>query len=106
MARVIYAPAADDDLADIVAHIAQDKPDAAMRWLKKLRKTCDTFATQPKMGEQRPGFGVKGCRCFSVGNYVVFFRPSEDGIEVARIIHGNRDLRNIKFTSGVVPTHV
>ena len=47
------------------------------------------------MGEVRPGFGVPGCRSFSVGNYVIFFRPIDDGIEIARVIHGSRDMRNL-----------
>jgi toxin ParE1/3/4 len=47
------------------------------------------------MGEERPGFGVPGCRSFSFGSYMIFFRAIEDGIEVARVIHGSRDTRNI-----------
>ena len=95
MAQVVFAPEADDDLIEIAAFIARDKPGAARRWVQKIRESCDTFATQPEAGEERPGFGVPECRCFSVGNYVVFFRPVDGGIEIARIIHGNRDLRNL-----------
>ena len=95
MANVHYAPEADDDLVGIVEYIARDKPDAARNWYHKIRETCETLATQPEMGEPRPGFGVPGCRSFSVGNYVIFFRAMEDGIEISRIIHGNRDMRNI-----------
>jgi len=29
-------------------------------------------------------------------DYVVFFRPIENGIEVARIVHGRRDLRSLE----------
>ncbi|MFG0291282.1 MAG: type II toxin-antitoxin system RelE/ParE family toxin [Rhodopirellula sp. JB044] len=47
------------------------------------------------MGEERRGFGVPGCRSFSFGSYVIFFHAIEDGIEVARVIHGSRDMRNI-----------
>jgi hypothetical protein len=52
------------------------------------------------MGEIREGFGVLGCRSFSVGNYVIFFRPIDSGIEVARVIHGSRDKRNIELPNG------
>lgn len=95
MARVIYSPAADDDLVDIAAYIARDKPEAARRWVQTIRVKCDVLATHPMLGEVRPGFGVPGCRSFSVGNYVVFFRAVDDGIEVARIVHGSRDLRKL-----------
>jgi toxin ParE1/3/4 len=94
MANVIYAPEADDDLFGIVEYIARDKPGAAREWLHKIRETCETIATQPEMGELRPGFGVLGARSFSVGNYVIFFRATEGGIEVSRVIHGSRDMGN------------
>ncbi|MCC9657981.1 type II toxin-antitoxin system RelE/ParE family toxin [Rhodopirellula halodulae] len=61
----------------------------------KIRETCGTIATQPNMGEERPGFRVHGCRSFSVGSYVIFFRVIEEGIEVSRVIHGSHDMRNI-----------
>jgi plasmid stabilization system protein ParE len=31
----------------------------------------------------------------SVGMYVIFFRPTSNGIEIARILHGSRDLGNL-----------
>ena len=95
MATVIYAPQADDDLIGIVDYIARDNPKAARDWLAMIRRTCETLATQPEMGEVRAAFGVPGCRSFSVGNYVIFFRASESGIEVARVVHGSRDMRNL-----------
>ncbi len=95
MPKVVYAPAADDDLIDIAAYIARDKPAAARRWVKAIREKCNVLAAHPMMGELRPGFGVPGCRCFSVGNYVVFFRAIQGGIEVARIVHGSRDLSSL-----------
>ena len=68
MAKVTYAPEADDDIFGIVDFIARDKPEAARNWMLKIRETCDTIATQPDMGEKRPGFGVPGCRSISVGS--------------------------------------
>ncbi|MCE9552766.1 MAG: type II toxin-antitoxin system RelE/ParE family toxin [Planctomycetes bacterium] len=95
MPRVDYAPQADEDLMGIADYIARDNPNAARRWVQKIRDVCLTLATQPDMGELRKEFGVAGCRSFSVGNYVIFFRAVEGGIEVARMIHASRDMRNI-----------
>ena len=53
------------------------------------------LAEQPEMGEERKGFGVLGCRSFAVGTYVVFYRAIEGGIQVARVVHGSRDLDNL-----------
>ena len=95
MPKVVYAPEADDDLVDIADCIARDKPDAARQWIRKIRETCETLASNPEMGQLREDLGVTGCRSFSVSNYVVFFRASNDGIEVSRVVHGSRDMRNL-----------
>ncbi|WP_417735475.1 type II toxin-antitoxin system RelE/ParE family toxin [Rosistilla oblonga] len=95
MAHVIFSPEADDDLVAIVDYIARDKPMAARQWLSEILKTCEMLANQPGVGEDRKGFGVTGCRSYSVGQYVVFFRAREDGIEVSRVIHGSRDMTNL-----------
>ena len=95
MPNVVYAPEAENDISGIVDVIARDDPGAARNWLTKLRETCDTLATQPGVGEMRTDLGVPGCRSFSIGNYVVFFRAAQDRVEVARVIHGSRDLRNM-----------
>ena len=95
MVKVVYSAAANDDLSDIAAYIARDKPGAARRWVQTIREKCSILARHPMLGEERPEFGVPKCRSFCVGNYVVFLRPIEDGIEVARIVHGSRDFRNL-----------
>ena len=33
-----------------------------------------------------------GLRSLPLGNYIIFYRPIDDGIEVVRILHGARDL--------------
>ena len=95
MALVVYALDAEKDLVEIASYIANDNVHAARNWVQSIRETCDLLATHPETGELRSDFDVPDCRCFSMGNYVIFFRPTSEGIEVARIIHGNRDLRNL-----------
>jgi toxin ParE1/3/4 len=89
---VTYSRAAEDDLEAIVDYIARDKPTAARQWLTKVRGTCQMLADNPDVGEVRTGFGVAGCRSYTIGRYVVFFRRFHEGIEVARIVDGSRDL--------------
>jgi plasmid stabilization system protein ParE len=43
------------------------------------------------MGQLRTEFTTGQYRSFSVGSYVIFFRPTTDGIMVARVLHGSRD---------------
>lgn len=95
MRRVTYAPEAENDLVSIAEYIARDKPEAARRWIARIRETCTMLATQPEAGETRPEYGVRGCRSFCVGSYVIFFRATGNGIEAARIIHASRDIQNL-----------
>ncbi len=95
MAQVIYSPAAEYDLLDIAAYIARDNPDAASCWVQTIREKCRLLAEHPQMGEERLAYGVPGCRSFSIGSYVLFYRAIDDGIHIARVVHGSRDLRNL-----------
>ena len=55
-----------------------------------VEERCDTLAENPSMGRSRPEYG-RGIRSFPIGNYVVFYRPTEEGVDVVRVVHGARD---------------
>ena len=63
----------------------------AESFLDLIQRTCEILATQPEMGELRTEFATGRYRSFSVGNYVIYFRPVSDGIFIARVLHGARD---------------
>ena len=92
MSEATFSEDAEADLLDIAEFIARDNPIAAREWVDAVRQRCHLLSQHPLMGESRPGFGVTGCRSISVGLYVIFFRPSASGVEIARILHGSRDL--------------
>lgn len=92
MSEATFSENAKADLLDIAEFIARDNPIAAREWVDAVRQRCHLLSQHPLMGESRPGFGVAGCRSISVGLYVIFFRPSPSGVEIARILHGSRDL--------------
>ena len=45
----------------------------------------------PLAGRERPELR-KNLRSFPVGNYVVFYSPVSDGIEVVRVMNGRQDI--------------
>ena len=79
------------DLADIRHYIARDKPLAADRQIEAFFKRFQMLAANPEMGESRPDL-VDNVRSFSLGNYLIFYRPMPSGIEVVRVVSGYRDL--------------
>lgn len=91
MKRVRLSEQALADLDDIWLYIAQDHISAADRFIDTLHQKCRELAESPGMGRGRDELAV-GLRSLPVGNYVVFYRPMQGGIEVARILSGFRDL--------------
>jgi toxin ParE1/3/4 len=51
-------------------------------------------AEHPLVGRPRAALG-EGLRSFPVGNYLIFCTPAADGIDVARVIYGGRDLPGV-----------
>lgn len=45
----------------------------------------------PKLGRERFDLAPE-LRGLPVGNYIIFYRPMKDGIQVIRVLHGARDL--------------
>jgi toxin ParE1/3/4 len=95
MAKVRYAETASTDLFENAEFIARDKPDAAYTWVETIEKVCATLAANPELGQVRRSRNHGHCRSFTSGNYVIFFRGFSDGVEIIRIVRGERDLDNV-----------
>ena len=91
MSQVLRRPLAEADLDDIWWYIAQDNPDAADRLLDKIEEQCQALAQFPKMGINRDKL-MPALRSFPIGNYLIFYFPIADGIEVIRVLSGMRDI--------------
>jgi toxin ParE1/3/4 len=94
MSRYRLTWEAKADARGIRATIAKDNRTAADRFMDDLYARFRLAATQPYSGEAREDLGP-GYRVFSVGNYVVVFRPVKGGIQVVRIIHGAREISSL-----------
>jgi toxin ParE1/3/4 len=90
MTQYRVTAAASADLQDIWLFITQDDPNAADRYIRTIISRFPTLASMPHMGREREELSAR-LRSFAVGNYVIFYRPAKDGIEVVRILHGARD---------------
>jgi toxin ParE1/3/4 len=59
----------------------------------KEPEKCQALADTPGIGVLRKEY--HGLRKFSVGDYLIFYRQSQDDIEIIRILHGSRDIESI-----------
>jgi len=89
MNTVIWSPAAELDLADIVDFIAIDNLTAAMELAQLIVSAVEkNLPDQPHMG--RPG-RVHGTRELVVHkNYIVIYRAAESEIQVLAVMHAAR----------------
>ena len=91
MAEVLRRPDAEADLDEIWLYIAQDDPNAADRFLDLIEERCQLLAENPLMGRSRPELAPR-LRSFPVRNYVIFYVPISNGIEIVRVASGFRDI--------------
>lgn len=94
MSRYIISPAAIRDLEEITDYFATRNVDAGDRLLNEFTKKCRYLTQFPHIGrtyrEIRPYL-----RGVLMQNYIIFYRNINDGIEIMRIIKGDRDLEAI-----------
>ena len=96
MRRVVRSLLADDDLDNIWNYIDADNPAAAEKFMRSLTRTFEMLARHEGLGTTRP-FINESVRVFPVGRYLILFRRIADGIEVDRVMHSARNLRDIEL---------
>ncbi len=90
MGRPLFTSLASHDIHGIIRYIGSTNPVAASRIVGRIEAACQRLADEPLIGQVRPDL-LPDIRFLPVGNYLVFYKPSTEGIRVIRIIHGARD---------------
>lgn len=91
MSRYRFTIPARADLKEITRFIARNNPHKARQFKDKIRQQCNLLAKFSNMGRRRDELSPS-LRSFPVEDYLIFYRPIEDGIEVVRVVSGYRDL--------------
>lgn len=85
------------DLDQLWLYIAEQDPQAADAVIDYLQDRLLSLARMPTMGRVRPDLWAD-THCFSIGKnpwrsgFLVFYRIGKNGIEIARILEGHRDI--------------
>ncbi|MBF0135340.1 MAG: type II toxin-antitoxin system RelE/ParE family toxin [Magnetococcus sp. DMHC-1] len=91
MAKLTRTKASENDLLSIWQYVAEDNPEAADRLVMTFESKCILLADNPRLGRSRSDI-APGLRYFPVGDYVIFYRETHDGVQVVRILHGARNM--------------
>ncbi|NET61539.1 MAG: type II toxin-antitoxin system RelE/ParE family toxin [Symploca sp. SIO2E6] len=94
MSRFKLSQQAAQDIEDIWNYLAQENPQVADHILDQLRERFFLLIKFPELGRVRSDL-APAVRGFPVGNYIIFYLSLEQGIEIVRVLHGSRDLRQI-----------
>jgi toxin ParE1/3/4 len=90
MARLNISPRAAADLSTIADRIMLDNPSAADRWVDAISVVFELLARHPYIGERFHTERHRALRRYVMRNYVIYYVPAEDGVDIARVIHGAR----------------
>ena len=77
------------DLDEIAAYIRRDNPSAAYHLLSRFVEKFEFLADMPYGGFRREEFPPR-VRALPYKRYIIYYRVFETGIEILRVVHGNR----------------
>jgi toxin ParE1/3/4 len=95
--KFILAPCVESELWAIWKFIAQDNPDAARRVIEAAHATFKNLAVTPGPGRphkfRNPQLkAIRSWRVAGFDNYLIFYRPIPEGVQVLHVYHGARDI--------------
>jgi len=94
MSKLTFSPIAEADLNEIWDYIADDNVIAATKFTAKIKEKCKFLSQSPNVGRLRKNIAPL-IRSFPTGNYVIYYRSVESGIEVVRVLHAARRIKNL-----------
>ena len=91
--RLRWTLQARDDLRAIRRFIARDKPEAARRWVQRLRERARAAARMPDSGRAVPELQLPDVREVILGGYRIVYRVERRDVVVLTVFEGHRLLR-------------
>ncbi|MBV6625989.1 MAG: type II toxin-antitoxin system RelE/ParE family toxin [Rivularia sp. (in: Bacteria)] len=91
MSNYSFSDEAVQDLDEICEYIARNNAKAASKLFDEIRQKCKLIADFPNMGKSYERL-APNLRGFIVKEYLIFYYPRQDGIDVVHVVNGYRDL--------------
>ena len=99
MSRIHRRPGVDDDVFELAQYLIDRSDDSARRFVDAVQKTLKDLAAMPGVGSPKqfrdPALAaVRSWRVEGFPNYLIYYVPTGDGIDVFAIMHGARDVEH------------
>jgi toxin ParE1/3/4 len=90
-------PVAEEDVDEIVAHVALDNIKAASKLADRIESDLAMLSSLPELGRIPRDSDLReaGYRYLLVADYLVFYTIEKRTIIVHRILHGRRDYKEL-----------
>ncbi len=92
--RIVRTQDALNDYRDIWRYIARENPTATDNLLRRFDDVLELLADAPGLGTPRPDLGPF-IRSKAVGNYLLFYEATDAGVQLARVLHGARNIARV-----------
>jgi toxin ParE1/3/4 len=89
--KVVLSAMAEEDLLAAWNFLAQDNFDAADALMDRVAAIARKLAEWPELGQARPEL-AQDLRSFPADTHMVYYRVRADSVEIARVLHGRRDV--------------
>ena len=73
--RIIWSPLAVERISEISDYIAEDNPDASIKWIESVFKVIKRLTDYPESGRVVPEFGKPNLREIIHGHYRIIYEP-------------------------------
>ncbi len=93
MKRYRLSAEAQDDIDDFRLHLT--KEGGARCVLGEIRRALVFLAGIPGAGRLRGDFTDEPVKFWSVFSYMIVYDPAAEPIGIARVVHGNQDLKSL-----------
>ena len=94
MRRVKITAPACQDLNDISDYFLGKSVDAGDRFVKAFNQKCQHLAQFPHIGKSYTAL-KSGLRGIPLMNHIIFYRVTDDTVQILRVISGYRDLKTV-----------
>jgi toxin ParE1/3/4 len=92
---LVVSSQAREDLDDIWNYyLEKGLQDVGIKLLREIGKKFSLFLQYPEIGRERNDL-LLHLRCFVVKDYLIFYLPSQDSIEIFRVIKGSRNVSKL-----------
>ena len=93
MKRYTIAPEAATDIKAIRAYLKREAgPRVALSTINKIRDAFAFLSRTPGAGHSREDLTDLPVKFWSVLSYLIIYDPAQQPIQIARVIHGSRDI--------------